>query len=228
MARFKRGIKRRRSFKRRKSFRRTKSKRFQRGVRRVINQTAEKKALDGNASGTINGVVGTFNFIPNGTAIVQGTGSNQRVGNQIRARSLRISYILQAGNSLVSLPYRITVLVGAFRDYQIVTPDINTFYQYPTSVVAYSPFLREPLQNKEWIPMFQKTYYLARNSSSNTYPEEITRTIKFSGKRLPKKLKTYNAAGFVNWVYFMMIFTSDVVPTAPIHVTNWRLTYTDV
>lgn len=225
MAKFRRGTKRKRTFKRRKSYRRGTNRRFQRRVKRVINQTAEKKALDGASNGNINGVTGTFIFP--GAALTQGTGGNQRIGNQVRIRSLKVNFILQ-GPNLGGTTQRITVLVGAFRDYQLATPDVNTFFQYPTNVVAYSPYLREPLQNKEWVPMYLKTHFLVPwNAVGGYYPNEKLVKLSFSGKKLPKKLKTFNAGGYSNWQYFIMFFTADVVNQA-IHVTNWRITYTDV
>lgn len=225
MAKFRRGIKRKRTFKRRKSFRRRgSSKKFQRGVRRVIQQTAEKKAINQAGNPTINGVTGTFLFFPSG--LVQGTGATERIGNQYRVRSLKINTILQV-NSASTTVNRIKVLVGCWRDYQTSTPDVTSFYQYPSSVVAYSPYLREPLQNKEWIPMYDRNIMLAASGRDNKYTSEIVLSLSFSGKKLPKKLKTVNGAGFAKWQYFIMFFGTDVVNPA-LAVWNSRLTFTDV
>lgn len=211
------GLKRKRSYGKRKRI-------FKRRVKRVIQQTAEKKYVDATSSVYAGGTgAGVFTYIV--PSITQGTGVSERVGNQVRGRSLHIRLLIIAGGASTSQT-RLKVLIGTWRDYQINTP-LSTTLLNNTSVQSISLYNREPLQNKEWTPMFDKDYLMASLNQSNTFPEQKIVDLKFSGKRLPHKLRTFNSSGVAANQYFIYLQTDQPLEP-PLIYYQWRYTYTDV
>lgn len=210
--------------KRKRSYGGKRKRIFKRQVKRVIQQTAEKKYVEATSNFSAGGSgSGTFTYII--PSITQGTGISERVGNQVRGRSLHIQLLIIAGGGSTGQT-RLKVLIGSWRDYQISSPTSTTLLNN-TSVQSITLYNREPLQNKEWTPMFDKDYFLASNTQSNTFPEQRLIDLKFSGKRLPHKLRTFNSSGNSNNQYFLYVQTDQLLDPPAIYY-QWRYTYTDV
>lgn len=172
-------------------------------------------------------VTTTGGFHYPGTTIIMGTGENNRIGSSIRARSLK-GNLLFIYNTSSAVACRVNILIGAWRDYQIAPPTNTSFYQNSTDP-SISHFLREPLQNKEWIPMYRRDFILGDANVDGVYPSQKIIRLSFSGKKLPMKKKTFNAGGTVNWQYFVYAWSDHAVANNPPQMyTEWRMTFTDV
>lgn len=207
--------------------RRTKrsGRRFTKRVRYAVNKFAEKKCIDGTYSGAVtnSGVI-----IPINATIATGSQSNQKVGDQVYNRSLKLRLILGTGNSITATEVcRFRVIVGCWHDYQFTTPSITTIMENPTSE-SMSFYKRKPLQARRWTPMYDKVITL-QSALSDRGLCEIFKTLNFSGKRLPKKRASYNDSNIVQDLYFIMIWNSWVgTPPTPYYYLDTRMTYTDV
>lgn len=200
------------------------NKRFKRNVKRVIQSTAEKKFVDTYSSVTISGSVsGSFVYLA--PTISQGTGVNNRVGLQIMGRSLRLNLLFLANGSS-TLITRIKIIVGAWRDYQISSPTSATLLSYD-SLQQVSFHERGPLQNKIWTPMYERDIMLADIGQDNSLQGQKLLKLKFGGKTLPHKRRTFNGSGASDNQYFLYLQTDQAV-NQPVCYYGYRYVFTDV
>lgn len=211
---FKRGG---RSLKRKRRSFRIKKRKFNKRIKRAVNSFAEKKYVDYSTSGNAtNG--GTFLFF--NTSIAQGTGSNARVGLKVFARSLRIRLLLKNDSGAVR---RWRIIMGVWNDYTSTSPSTTAILQNPTSE-SITLYKRETLQQKEWVPMYDRTMVLWDYPA----PQKILK-INLSGKRLAHKTNIFSTTNIVQNAYFMLILTDYAgVGPYPEYYLNSRLTFTDV
>lgn len=226
MARFRRrSFKRRNSLKRkRRSFRNKRGRTFKKRVKRVIQQTAEKKFIDVYSSRTVSGSIsGTFDYLA--PTIAQGTTVSTRVGIQVTGRSLKLNLLFIANGSS-TLITRVKIIVGTWRDYQVSSPT-SAILLSNDSLQQISFNVREDLQNKEWTPMYQRDIMLANNGEDNFYPAQKLIKLSFTGKKLPHKKRTFNSGGLADNQYFLYLQTDQAV-NPPVCYYGYRYTYTDV
>lgn len=200
---------------------------FKKRVKRVIDATAEKKYLDKSTTTSFTNV-GTF-FSPLGTAdITQGTSNvAQRVGNELRVRSLRISFSFQALNAF-DVVTGVRLIVGMWNDYQVSSPSTVNILANASTMFDISPYQREVLQSRRWTPMYDRHFLMSKNTD-DYYPSFKYVNLKFSGKKLPKKRVAFQAGGSVpDHSYFVLIMSNNASGTPPGVVIYSRLTYTDV
>lgn len=226
MAKFRRRGKRR--FGKRKRFlRRKSSKIFKRRVKRIINQTAEKKYIDATATTFVTNV-GYF-FVVN-SGLSQGDTATTRTGNEVYARSLKMR-LLFLNNSTEQLVYW-RVIVGCWKDYSVTSPSTTNILEAPTNQTL-SPYYRLALQQRKWTPMYDKTFEL-NNSTAATSGSDVRSIIKilklsFSGKRLPMKRIAYNAGSIPDHCYFVLMINSFAgAGNQPSAQGYARMTFTDV
>lgn len=215
MARFKRGVKRKRGYRRFK--RRGTSRKLKRAIKRGIQSFAEKKALDGSAATTANNS-GTITVL-NGT-LTQGTGSSARVGTTVRLRSVKIRLIF-SNEASTTQARRWRITVGVWKDYDRTSPLNTRLYQNPTSEST-TLLNREELQLMNWKPMFDKAFIVQQPSWQRLM------VLSFHGKKLPFKRVTYNAGGLPDYAIFVAITTDYVGASPPGFALNHRITFTDV
>lgn len=224
MARFKRSVRRGRSLKRkRRSFKRRGGRRFLKRVKFAINKFAERKYLDVVGGGNV-GLTGQFSYFNLGVA--PGTGEGQRVGTEIYMRSLKIRLITSCLNATDSGPLAARIIIGCWKDYQNTAPLMSTILE-DTTYAQISPYYRIFLQDKKWIPMYDKSFFMDQDNNNGYLPEKLW-NFRFSGKRLPMKRTTYNGSNYPDHAYFMLIWTSALNVTLPSYITYTRMTYTDV
>lgn len=219
MARFRRrnSFKRGRSLKRKRRSFRIRKRRFNKRIKRAVNAFAEKKYIDYSTSGN---ATNSGQFLYFNTSISQGTGSNTRVGLKCFARSLRIRLLLKSDYGNVR---RFRVIVGAWNDYTSTAPATTAILQNPTSE-SISLYKRETLQQKEWIPMYDRSFVLW----DYTTPQKLLK-INLSGKRLAAKTMIFSTTNVVQQAYFMLIITDYAgLGPYPEYYLNSRLTFTDV
>lgn len=200
---------------------------FKKRVKRVIDATAEKKYLDKSTTTQFTNV-GTF-FSPLGTGdITQGTSNvAQRVGNELRVRSLRIRFSFQTQNTL-NIINGIRVIVGMWNDYQVSSPSVVNILANASTMFDISPYVREVLQSRRWTPMYDKSF-LMNNANDMYWPCFKYMNLKFSGKKLPKKRVAFQTGASVpDHSYFVLLISNNASGTAPGVVIYSRLTYTDV
>jgi len=221
MARFKRGLKRKRvSFKLKRKRRSTKA--FDRRVRKAVKKTAEKKYYDASASGVAIPLGGTIVQVIEPT---QGVNYNNRIGDEIMRMSwnfkslltfgdaynaVRMIFFLWRANSGISVPLVSDVLQSTIGSELMVTP-LN----------------RTNLENKILIPMADRVILM--NDSDRPLAKA---DFSFYGKRLPYKRVNYIQSGGLptsnnaSRLYFLFLGDSIAAP----HVTMnyyYRVTYVD-
>jgi len=223
--RFQRGVKRKRTrvVKRRRS-RQNVGRGFSRKVKKVIESTAEKKAVQFQYIGSTSagGVFLTFN-----TGISEGPSSLERTGDRIRARSLRIKgYVKGVSGDTDDVTFW-RIIIGCWKDYSATSPVVTDILD-DSAFILQSLWDRHALQQKKWIPMYDKIF---RTSGVATFaPQDSFKLfdLKFSGKRLPMKEHVYNSSNQPQNAYFMYIVnTYTGLPAYPPYQLNSRLTYTD-
>lgn len=194
-----RGLKRKRSFKRRRN-----GRVFKRRVRRVVETMAEHKYID-YSGGTPATNAGTIVYFLD--TLAQGDTSTSREGASVKLRSLKINLIATASNADKETFFR--VIFGVWKDFYVTSPNPARILEVPTSQTL-SPYLRENLQAKKWIPMYDKKFTLDKMQAGATRADDKVWSLSFSGKRLPMKKITYSASGVADHVYFLMVITSFV------------------
>lgn len=75
--------------------------------------------------------------------------------------------------------------------------------------------------------MYDSYVILGIVGADYSHSSQKQKMVRFYGKRLPKKLKTFNAAGDQNWQYFIMLVSDNPVNQPAIYIES-RLTFTDV
>lgn len=180
--------------------------------------------MDAGTSGYLSSTFGSF--IYPGSTIPVGTSVNQRIGSQIRLKSIRMNIHVVGDLSATDTPW-FKILVGQWHDFQHSSPDITMLYDAATGGFINSFHKREALQSKKWVPMYEKNFWVGHGSIDGVRPAEMRLSLKFSGKRLPHKKKTFNSAGLSDWQTFIMFITDNAV-NAPFYYIQERVTYTDV
>lgn len=223
MARFKRTFRKRGLKRKRGRFNRKPNRRFTKRVKIAVNSFAEKKASDGNFLFNATNT-GTFTVLNSG--LPQGTGNFQRVGSQVTQRNLRINLICNNGAGAPIVYWR--VVVGVWHDYTSTAPSTTAMFQNPTSQTL-TMYNRIPLQQKEWTPMYDRTFQTYNNTTGyQGLPVKVLK-LNFRGKRLPNKKATYTSSSIVQDAYFILVFNSFVgVSSYPYAEGDYRITYTDV
>lgn len=218
---FRRGARRRKrqSLKRKRS-RRT-SKRFRSRVLSVVHAAADHKwagvAAENNT--TLNSASPSTVF----TAIAQGTTDSTRLGDTIAMRSLKMNFHFY-GNTAAGQPQTIRLIIGCWNDYQQTSPTTAKLLQTLT-IVSITPYLRDPLAARQWIPMYDATFTVG--TVAGTKEKDKVLKLTFAGKRLPKKNMKFNAAGTPSHVYFWLAISDAVANSCGYHFHN-RYTWTDI
>lgn len=186
---------------------------------------AEKKYLDQTWQGGVSGeVLPGWSFLPGINFPAQGVGNNQRIGKQIRLRSLRIHFKIECPTgTLAELFNAFRVIFFLWRDETSVGAG-SVVENTAVSVQHIVPLNRQSLQSGLLVPIYDRTFY----TTTNTRPY-IFKKLNFYGKRLPKKLKTFIGAGTVPASYNILgLMCSDSI-AAPHPIMNgyYRMTYVD-
>lgn len=219
MARFRKRKQRGRSLKRkRRSFRGKSGRSFRKRVKSVVQSFAEKKWLDNQSSTPVSnaGAVILFNDV-----IAQGTGSNQRVGLEVQAKSLKLNLVF-GREAATPGTRRFRLIVGCWHDYTSTTPTISQILFNPT--LDYSMYDRVRLAQKEWTPMYNRQFTIQGDGIVNK-----TINLSFFGKKLPNKRVVFNSSNVVQNAWFLAVF-SDYVGAGPFPQMFYtsRLTFTDI
>lgn len=224
---------RKRTFRRKRVFRRSKRsygrKRrggFKRAVKKVINSTAEKKAIQTIA--VQQSVSNSGSFIIFNGSIPQGTASNQRVGNEVQIRSIKVwneAYLL---NTAVDIA-RIRIICGIWHDYQTSTPTIAKILEGGSAGYTVAPFLRSGLQAKWWTPLYDRQIILTPKGQDEPGGMRLKQwKFGFHGKRIKRGRIMYNSTGNPQEAYFMLVMSGEIGVPFPVHGYSYRVTYTDV
>lgn len=221
MARFRRrGSFKRRNFKRKRGRTIQRKRIFRKRVKFAVNSFAEKKAKEGTIAGSVTNASTTTIL---NSSIVQGTGGNQRVGNNVYWRSLKLRLYFNNQNDADEVRWR--VIVGVWHDYSSTSPNQSAILQNPTAETT-SFLNRNELQQKTWKPILDKTFTTRQILAG---PLSKTMKINIHGKRLPNKRGTFAAGNVIQDAYFIYMQSSYVgVGTAPDVQGHYRLTFTDV
>lgn len=208
-------------FKRRRNGRRS----FKRRVRRVVCQISQHKYLDAAtaALGVDTAAVPIYSAIG---SIAQGDTISSREGDRILLRSWNLNMNFGAGTGLCW----VRVIVGCHRDKLNAASFAASDLMQSTTNYQISPYNREPLERKEWIPMYDKTFLMqGTNAGLGAAASYKKIQLMFSGKRLPMKSVRFNNAGTPDHNYFWLVY-SNLVPgaTAPSFQTQNRYTWVDV
>lgn len=209
MARFKRRGFRRTGFKRKRRFggrKRAGGRVFKRKVKRVVDSLAEKKYVD-KTDGIPCTNAGAFIYLMD--TVAQGDTKSTREGASIRLKSIKINLLATAATDVTHDDSYFRIIIGCWRDFYVTSPAIARILESPTSQTL-SPYNRENLQAKKWIPMYDKKFTLDRLASGGARPNDRTWTVSFSGKRLPLKKITYDLNGNADHVYFIWVQSSWV------------------
>jgi hypothetical protein len=206
------------------------SKGFSRKVKTVLYKQLEHKAYDFSANtGTISNA-GTFIPIgPVASTPNAGTAVNQRIGDEIRLRSIKVNFVINAGTG--SAQDNMTMVVGCWKDYVQSSPTVTKIFQDYTHTWT-SLFERAALQTKEWIPIMMKRMTLTPVTvGPSVIPRpgitnQWTIRLSLSGKRLPIKKINYRTA-IPQAYYFCLFITDNVLTTLPGGSYNGRYTYVD-
>lgn len=221
----KRRGKRQRTRRRRKTNRRSRpTKAFTRKVRKVIEKSAEHKFIDLYVPPqNFNNGSGVINLLPSITTT--GSGQGQRIGQQIKIRSLRIHVQTQVVTGYAPSLQR--MIIGIWKDWAHTTPLASKLVQDVADPWK-TFYLRENLQQKLWKPLYDKRY-----DQVFTYPETSRyklHTFNLYGKRLPVKTINYTlSTGAEDNMYFLYLWDTSV-GAAPFNQVSVRvrMTYTDV
>lgn len=216
-----RGSKPQRKFLGKRRYGRRGGKVFKRKVKRVIEETTEKKYIDGGGNTSVTNA-GTFIYFNDG--IAPGAANGARVGDNIKIRSIQAT--LQFNSSVGSangLNWRI--IVGRWNAYWISTPSTSSIFNDPSDAIN-SQYNRINLEQRRWTPLYDSRF----TGYSNAATGKITtlKKMKFFGKRLPRPRLTYNTGNTPDAVYFVL-FINDFAGVSPFPALSWRwrMTYTD-
>lgn len=202
-------------------------RKFNKRVKRAINKFAERKYYDYSAQTSVP-AAGQFFYFNSG--IGQGVSAvGARIGNEIYARSLKIRLNYNCYSSFDPI-FNTRIIIGCWKNYQSSTPSATQLLENVTSFYDISPFGRLNLQDKKWIPMYDRTFITANSSTAGNLNEKTEKyiTLKFNGKRLPMKRHVYNSANYPQNVYFMWVGNQAINLSYPVMNVWSRFTYTDV
>lgn len=227
MARFRRGLKRKRSFKR-KRYRKYGERKFNKRVKRAVTKFAEKRYVDNSQSLEVFGSDGQFLYFNNG--ISQGDGPTLRQGSQIYARSLRLYGHFVGNNSSTGTEYQFRVIVGCWTQFPSGAPTATQLLTGSSGFWHWAQYNRQTLQQKRWIPMFDKRFTVTRPNGNDPMSSCKFFDWKFSGKRLPMKRVTFDGTNAADHVYFLWFFQdqTNIAGARPGLEMTARFTYTDV
>lgn len=127
----------------------------------------------------------------------------------------------------------IRVMVVCWKDEQFAPPSsVGDFLTYTSSAqLMTSPHNRVALQNREWLPMYDRTFQLKHPESTVPGGPSTQKhmNLKFFGKRLPMKRMTFNAGNTPDHRYYLLVM-SNLTGVTEGSVTTFisRITYTDV
>lgn len=217
-----RGRGRRLRFKRRRSYGGRRS--FKKRVKRVIKQFADKKFVVGNLGST------SFNLAAQPTtfsaAISTGTSDSTRIGNQIDVRSLQVRFLLRGNTGGTTTNQTNRLIIGCWNEYfPDPTPTASELLVFNQSAIT-ALYNRDTLSRRGWTPMYDRVFHLNTDVDAGVLEKAIN--LKFYGKRLPHKRKTFSASGTPDSVYFWMFINDDVGASANSYIVDYRMTYTDV
>lgn len=201
------------------------SRDFTKQVGKALDELAENKSTDSSVTASPFGTSGTLSYI---TLPTQGSTENQRIGQKIKARSLRLRGYIQA-DTTINLS-QVRMIIGCWKDFQGTSPTASLLMDTPGAVVP-SFYNRDTLVQRKWVPMYDKVWNLDGATASNVIPTDsiVNFEISFSGKKLPLKELTFNNAGVVQNQYFIFCYSNWTAGgTAPRLTYDARITFTDV
>lgn len=134
--------------------------------------------------------------------------------------------LLFIANGSSTLPTRIKIIVGTWRDYQISSPT-SAYLLSHDSLQTISFHEREPLQNKVWTPMYERDLLMADIGQDNSMQGQKVIKLKFGGKKMPHKRRTFNGSGASDNQYFLYLQTDQPL-NPPVCYYGYRYVFTDV
>lgn len=206
-------LKRRRSrvFKRRYN-----GRRMERKIRRVLRNTAETKWVDQSAAG---GVSSTYqSIVINDPA--QGTTRNQRVGDRIRRKNLRLKFHWTYGDAFNAI--RLTIV--QWNDRSSISVPVGSDIYENIGFPIVTPLNRVNLQQKMMVPMYDKTFFM---DDKQILQREMN--LNFYGKRLPGKNLTFLAGGSTtSSKIYVFLWCDSIAAPNPSYQMYARMTFVDV
>lgn len=227
MARFKRGKRKFRG--RKRKFRSASNRRFAKRVKRAVYQLAEHKYLDNSAGNFVITNAGIIEYMD--FPLPQGSTEQNRVGLKIKVRSLKLRLNLSSSSNANHQLYdNVRIIIGCWKDYISSSPSAANILLAPT--LLNSPYLRTMLEEKKWIPMYDRVHTVAYPTATGAtgFPAQKFINLSFHGKKLPLKTKVFQTNSLPNNTYFALILSNFVGTPGGEPVVNFisRMTYTDV
>lgn len=205
----------------RKAVGRARARVFKRRVRRIVDASIEKKYFDAAVNNIGVNNTGQVSYMGMDN-ILSGTGEGQRIGNDIRYKSLAINLTIDSVSGYPVNRWR--VIVGCWKDYIFSAPNATQILANTTTSLINSLYNRTTLERKQWIPMYD-----GRFTTQYGQMNQIKKIrLKFFGKRLPMKRVNYTSSTTPRSVYFLLVI-NDTVGSTPYPFYNYysRMTYVD-
>lgn len=159
------------------------------------------------------------------TAPSQGTAATNRIGDEIRIRSIKLNAFMVNGSD-DNISY-VRVIFGCWNDYQGTSPSQTKILHNVTGAVN-SFYVRDYLEARAWTPMYDRKFLLGKPGAGEGVPSGRLFTMNFFGKRLPKKRMVFKT-GTQDHAYFMLVTTGNIAHAFPPSIIwDWRMTFTDV
>lgn len=156
----------------------------------------------------------------------QGITKNNRLGTKIKIRSLKIAGTIRFNEEAYQVSQAVRLMLIAWYDNDPVVPE-NILQTTVVEGGVYSPYNREALASKQFIPIFDKVYTIGRKGGMR---DLVKFRINAYGKRLPYKSRSYYGDGSVNSRgQYWLLTVSDRMTIEPYTVSYYsRMTFTDV
>jgi hypothetical protein len=194
------------------------NKKQMRQVKSLMTRNQEIKYLDANIAATSIPYTGVFwNSM---TQVGQGINDHQRVGDRLTVKKLtiRASMVGQDATNQMRL-----IVFQWFPNTAVTTPVIGTILENPLYQIT-SSINRTNEEGRLFKIMFDKTYTLVQNASNGS----AFKTLKFYGRRIPRKIISYNPTATTGFNQFYFLAISDsVLPSDPSVAWSSRLDFTD-
>lgn len=178
---------------------------------------AEKKYVDAfplYAAGVdVAGIIVPADFTP-----IQGAGVNQRVGNKITRRSIKVWGSMKFGDTTNIMR---VVWFTWNENSSVSTPTAGDILATMATEPWNSPLNRPNLEKRRFTPMMDKRYNLSSEKP------QILFHWKFIGKRLPHKAMEYSGTDGLGKIYMLLVSDSLAI-SHPTIETMGRFTFTDV
>lgn len=209
-------------------------------VKKEIKKNTEIKQINYNATGNTNwvdGTMGVSNFFQL-TAVDQGNGANQRVGQFIDIKSLHLSYQISVNGGAITINEHnpvVRVLVVQYHPLTASNPNLLTFLEHSgDSYVTMSPYSQN--NQYDYTILYDKTEILSDGCQSagvlNTGgPTRVYRNIWITGKKFMKRDVQYALTSTTqakNNIYVFFLWNQNATGGQPPGFQfHARLRYTD-